>query len=300
MASLGQRLREERLRQGREIRPISEELRIGSRYLEAIEAEQWEQLPGGFFNRSFVRQYAQALGLNGQQFEDEYAAILKRDPAVDLEAIGAARDPRARLLEEKKLISIAPVTERSSSFFDGRTGLAVAALVVLIAGGGLLSLLWDNLRGPDAAKTPVATVDRPVLQPVVPAQPPQSQPTPASSTESAVTPVGTSAATDDKAVVEGVMSLNIAATEKTWIEVTADGKRIFMGVLEPGQTQSMNTSETARMVVGNAGGITVQKAGRDIGPIGPRGQVRVVRLTKDQVEIMEPNRTAPPKPAGEV
>ncbi|OYW11888.1 MAG: hypothetical protein B7X34_02500 [Acidobacteriia bacterium 12-62-4] len=73
-----------------------------------------------------------------------------------------------------------------------------------------------------------------------------------------------------------------------------------MGVLEPGQTQTMNTSETARMVVGNAGGITVQKAGRDIGPIGPRGQVRVVRLTKDQVEILEPNRVAPPKPAGEV
>jgi hypothetical protein len=54
------------------------------------------------------------------------------------------------------------------------------------------------------------------------------------------------------------------------------------------------------MVVGNAGGITVQKAGRDIGPIGPRGQVRVVNLTKDQVEILEPNRPAPAKPAGEV
>jgi len=299
MASLGQRLREERLRQGREIHPISEELRIGSRYLQAIEAEQWEQLPGGFFNRSFVRQYAQALGLNGQQFESEYAAVLKRDPAVDLEAIGAARDPRARLLQEKKLISIAPVTERTSSFFDGRTGLAIAALVVLIAGGGLLSLLWDNFRGPDAAEAPKASVDRPVLKPVVPAQP-QSQSAPSSSAEPTVTPVGTTAGTGGQAAVEGVMSLNIAATEKTWIEVTADGKRIFMGVLEPGQTQSMNTSETARMVVGNAGGITVQKAGRDIGPIGPRGQVRVVRLTKDQVEILEPNRASPPKPAGEV
>ncbi len=293
MASLGQRIREERLRQGREIRPISEELRIGSRYLEAIEAEQWNQLPGGFFNRSFVRQYAQALGLNGQQFENEYATILKRDPAVDMEVIGSARDPRGRLMEEKKLISIAPVTERSSSFFDGRTGLAVAALVVVIAGGGLVSLLWDKLRGSDAEAAPVAAVERPVLKPVVPAQP---QPTTETApVEPSITPVA-----DDKPSTEGVMSLNIAATEKTWIEVTADGKRIFMGVLEPGQTQSMSTSETARMVVGNAGGITVQKAGRDIGPIGPRGQVRVVRLTKDQVEIMEPNRATPPKPAGEV
>jgi cytoskeletal protein RodZ len=268
-------------------------LRIGSRYLEAIEAEQWDLLPGGFFNRSFVRQYAQALGLNGQQFENQYNSILGSHASVDLEAIGAARDPRARLLAERKLISLAPVTDKPTSFFDGRTGLAVAALVVLIAGGGLVSLLWDNLRGAETARAAVA--DRPMLQPAVPAQPAAAPPA-----ELAVSPVTTAAATSAESFVEGVISLNIAATEKTWLEVTADGKRIFMGVLEPGQSQSMRTSESARMVVGNAGGITVQKAGRDIGPIGPRGQVRVVNLTKDQVEILEPNRPAPAKPAGEV
>lgn len=189
------------------------------------------------------------------------------------------------------MISIAPVTDKPTSFFDGRTGLAVAALVVLIAGGGLVSLLWDNLRGSETARATVA--DRPALQPVVPAQLVPAAP-------AAEVPVTTAAVPSAESFVDGVISLNIAATEKTWLEVTADGKRIFMGVLEPGQSQSMRTSESARMVVGNAGGITVQKAGRDIGPIGPRGQVRVVNLTKDQVEILEPNRPAPAKPAGEV
>lgn len=49
MASLGQRLKEERLRQKKDLRTIADELRIGSRYLEAIEAEDWKQLPGGLF-----------------------------------------------------------------------------------------------------------------------------------------------------------------------------------------------------------------------------------------------------------
>ena len=303
MASLGQRLREERLRQGKSIRPIAEDLRIGARYLEAIEAEQWDLLPGGFFNRSFVRQYAEALGLNGPQFENEYRSSVSRDAGVDLEAMGAARDPRARLLEERKLISVAPVTERPTSFFDSRTGLALAALVVLIAGGGLFSLLWDNARTSNGPKAAVSASDRPSLQPVVPAQP-QSEPAASITAVTAVTESTNSAVAggieSGHTVIDGVMSLNISATEKTWIEITADGKRIFMGVLEAGQTQTMRTSESARMVVGNAGGITVQKAGRDIGPIGPRGQVRVVRLTKDQVEILEPNRALPSKPAGEV
>jgi len=295
MASLGQRLRDERLRQHKELRPIADELRIGSRYLEAIEADDWSKLPGGFFNRSFVRQYAQALGLNGQKFESEYASILQPESVVDLEAIGAKRDPKAQQLEERKLISIAPVIERSNSFFDGRTGLAVAALVIVVAGGGLLSLLWDNVRSTDKPQTATAAAP----QPAVPAQPrpetKEKEPSAVVQTTPTV-PVVIPITTKD-----GMMSLNIAATEKTWIEVTADGKRIFMGVLEPGQSQSVNTTESARMVVGNAGGVTVQKAGRDIGPIGPRGQVRVVRLTRDQVEIMEPNRpAAPAKAPGEV
>jgi cytoskeletal protein RodZ len=307
MASLGQRLREERLRQGKSIRPIADDLRIGARYLEAIEAEQWDLLPGGFFNRSFVRQYAEALGLNGPQFENEYRSVVSRDAGVDLEAMGAARDPRARLLEERKLISVAPVTERPTSFFDSRTGLALAALVVLIAGGGLFSLLWDSVRTSNGPQAALSASDRPLLQPVVPAQPQSEPPASPAASITAVTAVAESMNTavagntgSGHTVIDGVMSLNISATEKTWIEITADGKRIFMGVLEAGQTQTMRTSESARMVVGNAGGITVQKAGRDIGPIGPRGQVRVVRLTKDQVEILEPNRALPSKPAGEV
>jgi cytoskeletal protein RodZ len=307
MAGLGQRLREERLRQGKSIRPIADDLCIGSRYLEAIEAEQWDLLPGGFFNRSFVRQYAQSLGLDGQQFESEYSSILRRDAGVDLEAMGAARDPRARRLEEQRLISVPPVTERPTSFFDGRTGLAIAALVVIITGGGLFSLVWDNVRASNGPKAAVSPSDHPLLQPVVPAQP---QAKPPSAPDASITAITTgaeaaNAATASNApagntLIDGVISLNISATEKTWIEITADGKRIFMGVLEAGQTQTMRTSESARMVVGNAGGITVQRAGRDIGPIGPRGQVRVVRLTKDQVEILEPNRELPSKPAGEV
>jgi len=293
MASLGQRLREERLRQRKELRPIADELRISSPYLEAIEAEDWSKLPGGFFNRSFIRQYAQALGLNGQQFEAEYASILQPESAVDLEAIGAKRDPKVQQIEERKLISIAPVMERSNSFFDGRTGLALAGLVVVVAGGGLLSLLWDNVRSTE--KQSSASIAAP--QPAVPAQPrPESKVPVAEVQTTPALPVVIPIETKD-----GMMSLNIAATEKTWIEVTADGKRIFMGVMEPGQSQSVVSTESARMVVGNAGGVTVQKAGRDIGPIGPRGQVRVVRVTRDQVEIMEPNRPRiPSKAPGEV
>ena len=288
MSTLGQKLKEERLRQGKQLRTIADDLRIGTRYLEAIETEDWKQLPGGFFNRSFIRQYAQALGFDPSEIEEEFASIVTPEPAVDLDMISAAHDPRARREEENKLISVEPLRGAASGFFDSRTGLAVAALVVLVAGGGALSLFVDRwnapreIRNQNNANVPVPVAPAPAA--ALTAN--QTQTTPAATVEApGVLPV----ISKDPS---GNLMLNIEATEKTWIEVTADGKRIFMGVLEPGEKKLISSMQTAKMVVGNAGGIAVSKGGRDIGPIGPRGQVRTVNITPDTVEIVEPKRPA--------
>jgi cytoskeleton protein RodZ len=291
MATLGQKLKDERLRQGKQLRTIADDLRIGSRYLEAIEMEDWKQLPGGFFNRSFIRQYAQALGFDPAKIEEEFASLVKPEPAVDFEEFAAAVDPRTRRQEEKKLISVEPLRNSSSGFFDSRTGLAVAALVVLVAGGGALSLVMDRLNAPqDVRQQSNANVPAPVVPApaaALTANQPQTTTAPPATTDAPPQLVPATVATDPT----GNLTLNIEATEQTWIEVTADGKRIFMGVLEPGDKKLISTLQSAKMVVGNAGGIAVSKGGRDIGPIGPRGQVRTVNITPQTVEIVEPKKT---------
>lgn len=291
MATLGQKLKDERLRQGKQLRTIADDLRIGTRYLEAIETEDWKQLPGGFFNRSFIRQYAQALGFDPSKIEEEFASLVKPEPAVDLELISAAHDPRARREEEKKLISVEPMRVGRSGFFDSRTGLAAAALVLLVAGGGALSLFVDRwntpkeMRNQNNANVPAPVVPAPAA--ALTANQPASTETATATVE---TPKVVPVLTKDP---NGNLMLNIEATEKTWIEVTADGKRIFMGVLEPGDKKLISTLQNAKMVVGNAGGIAVSKGGRDIGPIGPRGQVRTVNITPETVVIVDPkNPTA--------
>jgi cytoskeleton protein RodZ len=67
----------ERLKRERELREVSMEeitsaTRIGPRFLEALENEDWEQLPGGVFNRGFVRSVARYLGLDEEAFLAEY------------------------------------------------------------------------------------------------------------------------------------------------------------------------------------------------------------------------------------
>ena len=67
----------ERLKRERELREVTlEEItsatRIGGRFLEALENEDWDKLPGGVFNRGFVRSVARYLGLDEEAFLAEY------------------------------------------------------------------------------------------------------------------------------------------------------------------------------------------------------------------------------------
>ena len=69
MTSIGDRLRQERLRRGLDIYQLAEQTKINASMLEAIEADDLEKLPGRFFTRSFIRQYAKALGLDDDEFQ---------------------------------------------------------------------------------------------------------------------------------------------------------------------------------------------------------------------------------------
>ncbi|MCP5109577.1 MAG: helix-turn-helix domain-containing protein [bacterium] len=57
-------LSQHRARRGVTLEQIAQSTKISLRFLRAIEAEQFEQLPGGIFNTSYIRQYAAAVGLD--------------------------------------------------------------------------------------------------------------------------------------------------------------------------------------------------------------------------------------------
>ena len=74
----------ERLKRERELREVSPNevvvaTRISLRFLEALENEDWEKLPGGIFNRGFVRAIARYLGLDEESLLAEYEELIHRE-----------------------------------------------------------------------------------------------------------------------------------------------------------------------------------------------------------------------------
>jgi cytoskeletal protein RodZ len=144
MPDIGATLREARTRQRIDISEIESETKIRAKYLRALENEEWDLLPGPTYVKSFLRTYAEALGLDGKLLIEEYKLRHERLSDVEMQPIRppGARDPRRRRR------------------VGGGRGWAVLGVVVLLL-GGLYALGRINVGGGggnDAASTtPPAT-----------------------------------------------------------------------------------------------------------------------------------------------
>jgi cytoskeleton protein RodZ len=300
MNSVGRILRSARERQGREVAEIAEELCLTQQYLRAIEEDDVKNLPGIFFYKNFVRQYAAIVGVKDSEIRPgvEALAAAAEEPVLP----GAMAQPPVRPMD--------PIVADSNRhyFANARTGLSLAGLVgVLMACSGFYAW-WMRPKEVAAAK-PVPVVQNvpqpqqdvrraipPAPQPSseIPAQP-SSPAGPIALAVSSQNPPPASAPTvqvtaeaQTQTTIDGInhVVLNLAATEKTWLSITSEGKRLFSGFLEPSQTKTLTGVDAARMTVGNAGGIEVRLNGKPIGPIGKSGQVRVVVFTRDNFEVL--------------
>jgi len=86
--NFGERLKREREMREVSLKEVTVATRIGSRFLEALENEDWAKLPGGVFNRGFVRSIARYLGLDEEDLLAEYdeargEQVTEATPALD-------------------------------------------------------------------------------------------------------------------------------------------------------------------------------------------------------------------------
>src|SRR5215469_9861219 len=170
MTSIGESLRRERLRRNLQLDQVSKELKISSRMLAAIEAEDFEKLPGGVFTKSFVRQYAHMLGLD----VEEMAAEVDRALRVDLPAEGQRPDVNAVPLPRMEAWqSVGDERSWKSGWAAWLPALMLVVVVMLVC-----SAVYAFLQRP---KPTAAAKPQPAPAPVVAQQqqPPQAAPEPA-------------------------------------------------------------------------------------------------------------------------
>ena len=156
---------------------------------------------------------------------------------------------------------------------------AVAGGVILIGGAAL----FFGVPEFKTSANPVSQVPRPEPPKVPPSG--LSTEAPAPRTTQPGVPVVVQSRPPKTATGE-VLKLDVKANEASWVGIYENDKLTFAKVMEAGQTKTVESSAKVRVQLGNAGGVEISLNGKPIGPVGPRGQIRIVELTPAGFQIV--------------
>jgi cytoskeleton protein RodZ len=280
MNTIGDKLRAARIERGITLQQISDETKISRRYLDAIETCDATKLPGTVFARNFARQYAKLLGLNtlgmkpGELEEQIRVAFPREEETFPSPASGSANP-----------IQVAPLGE---AWNWNRMGLSALALFAVLGAGAAIFRIWQEAPGlintaREQARTQETVADAPAVSATMPtAELRIASNTPAEGSSSN----GAGASSETTITISGNgMAVRVVAEQDTWVSMSANGSHVFSELLKANQSRTISGVENARMVIGNAGGVKIATNGKDIGPIGLPGEVKVVMLSPDGPKI---------------
>ena len=285
MASFGENLRREREMRGVTVEEISAATKISVRFLHALEEEEFSKLPGGVFNRSFIRAYARYLGLDEEPVIAEYQLVASPKEDVNLNRLTFSR--------------AAPPRQSARASW-----LALAVAAALLGAGYVLfrysrraAEISGNVPNPAQALTiPSSSATQPTASPSPPpSQAPVSTAAGANSAPSAGSlsaseavkspnPPESSAGATPSAAPEGGLVLQVAATQRAWVAIDADGRTTLQRVMDPNEIQTLKAKESFDVTTGNAQGIILTLNGQTLKPLGRRGEVKSIHLTRDDLK----------------
>ncbi len=300
MESVGQELREQRIRIGLTLEQVSARTRISIKNLEAIENDELQRISSPFFYKSFVRQFAQQLNLDYNLLAPGVQSAVSTMPEPLIPGHNDAALPKIPALHVSR-----PKNWRWLS--------SLATFTVMLVGCSAVYAVWQNAKSNwrgslDAVvrsfhskalvhkasiTAPQKAAQKSTTSYGSAAEHTANQSSKIEGAARASAPQSFTARGDSapapQAQVDTAVHLQVSALERTWLSIVADGKQLFSGNLEPDETKVLEARETARIRTGNAGGLNVVFNGKEIGTVGPRGQVRTVIFTQDNYEVLQPS-----------
>ncbi|MFJ5770041.1 helix-turn-helix domain-containing protein [Psychrobacillus sp. NPDC093180] len=256
MTELGARLKEARLAKGYSIDDLQEITKIQKRYLTGIEEGNYATMPGAFYVRAFIKQYAEAVGLNGDELLESYKTDIP-SPTNDDVSKSIPATPSRRSLGGRT----------SNKFMEAFPMIVVALFIIAII--VIVWILYQNK--PEDSKDVVEPNDNVVIEqkpqseqnakdPVVEEQEKEEPEEPVEEevveeepvADEQLTFVETQGETSTYNLTGGEnYVLKVVATNKTWLNIRDQDNKILVD-------QAVSAGETFELDVTNSSKVRVR------------------------------------------
>ena len=274
---VGAALRDARVARNLSLAEVSALLRIREAHLEAIELEDFEQLPGNVYTIGFIRTYAQYLELNESDLIMRFKAASVESGMADM------------VFEE-----------------EGETEQISGALKIslLVVGALVVYVLWlvagtqnDGITVSAVVQTPAASVQAPAAPTTPAVVADEAAAASAAAVETPATPRAPDGAAPAAATIEGPADVKpnaqlidttpasskveIRATRRTWMRLeNAQGRVLFSSVIDEGEGFELPDDMDYILATRDAGALTYFVNNQAVAPVGRRGQILTNRNLK--------------------
>lgn len=266
MADIGEKLSEARKDKGMSISDVEKITKIQSRYLTAIEENDYDKLPGDFYVRAFIRQYANVVGLDGKQLLESYQQEVpeaKPDEYVE-DSIDNQTEKVKKTTQNKKGMW--------QAYLPKALGI-IGALVVIM----LIYLVFSHFFGGSQQEAENKSNDVTVSQ----TAPKKKKKTTTVKKTSSVKIEKVSAGVYRVRGLKSNRKLTVSTNDSTWAQITAGSSKTWSNTLAAGDKHSMTIPHGTQQVVvnfGNANSATIKIAGKRVPFTRTSGSLRITLL----------------------
>lgn len=254
MTELGARLKEARLSKGYSLDDLQEITKIQKRYLVGVEEGNYSIMPGSFYVRAFIKQYAEAVGFNPEDILTEYQKDI----------------PGAQKEEVAQSYTKSPSRHKMSRSSSNKTMEAMPKVIVALFAIMLLVVIWvlwmqRASNAPDVIEdkeTPIEYVQTPTSEPVTPEVPAEEEPTEAVPVveEGPTQVIGEGAAQGETTTYEvsgtETLTIRIEVAGDTWVGIRNEqaAEQVDARVYKAGEVIAYDSTDNgyARIRLGNA------------------------------------------------
>lgn len=270
MQGIGEILKRTREAQGITLEEVAEATKIRRKYLEALENEAFDVLPGEVYAKGFATAYLKYLGIKD---DPAVVEVMKPKPKAPEEPAHVeeeqVKERRSRAARQTKP---APRRKKSpAASFEEKPLSKNASLIVILSVAAiilLLALQWVYTRSQQDQIPP----DNVQQQENVDGGQQDGEGDPENTAEPDVQPEPAAPVYHGLEMHLEILNVNANATDQCWMQITVDGKKTEL-TLSEGQTQDVQANESIQLRLGNAGVVRITLNGQDLGVMGSQGQV---------------------------
>lgn len=261
---LGEYLRRKREEKNLTLEEIAKESRIQKRYLEALEKEEYGDLPGETYIKGFLRNYCSIIGVNGDEVVSRYDKEMQDEKQEAIVEEIVKRDWKEKKLVVNSLIALivliifylmvtvaGTVYERYSvkdkTLDIEKTEATVVATITTSAAGIAQDSTQNIEHKVESSTTASAVVSQPAIQ------------------------------TENNVEIKNVeiKDLTIKANGVSWLEVYEGNTKVYEGTIRKGEAKNIKSNEKITVKAGDAGFVQIELNGTDMGIMGkPKEVVR--------------------------